>query len=267
MAANTQKRVLFTACLIALISSGGMALAQSTTSGSSTTTGATASSNQARDAIKHINLSTDVIHKMEADSHMKQLLQQAKGVLVVPEYGQAALGVGARGGTGVLFVKRGSTWGDPAFYNIGGVSAGVQAGIQGGAIAMVLNNQKALDSFKQDNNFSLNADAGLTVVNWAKEAQGSAGKGDVTVWADTKGLFGGLTVSVTDINFDESQTGAFYGQKIASAKDVVEGRLKAPRSPELQRAVAALSGASSSTATGGSAAGGTSESGGAKGNK
>lgn len=87
-------------------------------------------------------------------------MQQAKGVFIVPTYGRVALGVGGSGGAGVLLVKRDDgTWSDPAFYNIGGISVGVQAGAEGGPIAMVLNNEKGVSRFMQKNNFSLSADA------------------------------------------------------------------------------------------------------------
>jgi lipid-binding SYLF domain-containing protein len=248
--------------MFALMSAGGFAAAQSTnTTGSSTTTQNRPSGDKAQEAQDHLQKSAKVIQQMDADPGMKKLLKQAKGVYIVPDYGRAALGVGARGGAGVLFVKQGSKWGNPAFYNMGGVSVGAQAGVEAGAIALVLNSQKALNSFKKDNNFSLNAEAGLTIVNWSAKAQGSAGKGDVVVWSDTEGAFGDLAVSVTDINFDEKETGAFYGTKTASAADVISGKMKAPRSPALQDALAALSGSTSATSTGGSATTGPSASG------
>jgi SH3 domain-containing YSC84-like protein 1 len=251
-----QKRALVTACMLALMSAGGFAAAQSTNATGSSTTQNRPSGDKAQEAQDHLQKSVKVIQQMDADPGMKKLLKQAKGVYIVPDYGRAALGVGARGGAGVLFVKQGGKWGNPAFYNMGGVSAGAQAGVEAGAIALLLNNQKALNSFKKNNNFSLNAEAGLTVVNWSAKAQGSAGKGDVVAWSDTEGAFGDLAVSVTDINFDEKETGAFYGRKIASAADVIGGKVKAPRSPALKDALAALSG-SSATSTGDSAATGS----------
>lgn len=249
-----KKRALVTACMLALMSAGGFAVAQSTSAtGSASTSQNQPSGDKQQEAQNHLQKSVKVIQQMDADPGMKNLLKQAKGVYIVPDYGRAALGVGARGGAGVLFVKQDDKWGNPAFYNMGGVSVGAQAGVEAGAIALVLNSQKALDSFKKDNNFSLNAEAGLTVINWSAKAQGSAGKGDVVAWSDTKGAFGDLAVSVTDINFDEKETGAFYGTKTASAADVISGKMKAPRSPALQDALAALSGSSSATSTGSSA--------------
>jgi hypothetical protein len=52
----------------------------------------------------------------------------------------------------------------------------------------VLVNAKAVASFRNKNNFSLSADAGLTVVDWNKYAQGTVGKSDVVAWSGTKGL-------------------------------------------------------------------------------
>lgn len=56
----------------------------------------------------------------------------------------------------------------------------------------MLNNEKAVERFKRKNNFALSADAGLTVVNWAKIAHGSVGAGDVVAWTGTAGLLGNV---------------------------------------------------------------------------
>lgn len=206
---------------------------------SGTTTG---SSDAARDAVDHVNDAVKVMHRMQAEPGMATLLQQARGIFVIPEYGRVALGVGGRGGAGVLLFKKDGNWSEPLFYNYGGVSAGLQAGGEGGAIAFVLNNDKAVNSFtKQGNNWSLNADAGLTVVAWSKRGQASAGKGDVTAWSDTKGLFGDLAISLTDINFDEDETGAYYGHKVASAQDVINGNMSNPHSAALKQALSQMS--------------------------
>lgn len=254
-------RAMITACSLALATASGFVMAQS--SGASSTSGnaqRSAASDDAQDAVTHVNKAVDVVHKMETDPAMKKMLQQAKGVFIVPEYTRAAFGVGGQGGGGVLLVKRGGNWSNPAFYDIGGISAGLQAGVERGAIAMVLNNDKAVSGFMKDNKFSLNADAGLTVVNWSKKAQGSAGRGDVVVWADTEGLFGDLAVSVTDIHYDQKETGAYY-QKQVAAREVVAGKVANPHADALKQALASSAGG---TATGASGSGGTSSSGGNK---
>jgi lipid-binding SYLF domain-containing protein len=196
-------------------------------------------------AVKHVSDAAAVVKRMAADPGMNKLLAQSKGLYIVPTYGRAALGLGASGGAGVLLVKRADgTWSDPAFFNIGGLSVGLQAGAEGGAIAMALRNDKAVDSFRKKNNFSLNADAGLTVVDWNKFAQGNIGKGDVVVWAENKGLFGNVaTIAVNDIHFNQRATESYYG-KAMTVQDVMDGKATNPQSEQLKQAVSSAAGTS-----------------------
>ena len=166
------------------------------------------------DAIKHVNKSLEVVRMMNKDPKLKALLARSKGIFIVPDYGRAALGVGAQGGAGVLLVHRNGKWTGPGFYNMGGVSLGLQAGVSAGQIAMVLMNDKAVKSFGQNNKFSLNADAGLTIVNWSSRSHGTSSRGDVVVYSETEGAFANLSFSVTDVNFDEEETQAYYGKPV-----------------------------------------------------
>ncbi len=175
-----------------------------------------------------------VAQTMRADGDLAKLLGRAKAVFIVPDYGKGALLVGGAAGEGVLVMNGAGGWGAPAFYSIGEVSIGAEAGASGGAIAMLLMSDKAVASFMQDNNFSLNANADLTVLTWSANAQGSWGKGDVVMWADTKGVFGGVGLSASDIAFDEEETRAFYGRAV-DPLDVLRG--KAPSHVEGARAL------------------------------
>jgi lipid-binding SYLF domain-containing protein len=196
-------------------------------------------------ATERVAAAIEVVHQLESAPRMKQLLQQAKGVLIVPSFGRAALGVGAQGGGGVLLLKRADEkWSGPAFYDIGGLSLGLQAGVQGGAIAMILNNDKAVDEFMKKNNLALSADAGLTVVNWSKLAEGMAGTGDVVAWSAAKGLFGDVVaVGLHDIRFNEKLTNAYYGRAL-SPRDIAAGSVDSPAAQALQRALAQASASS-----------------------
>lgn len=200
-----------------------------------------AATEEASNANEVVREATDVVQKLKADPETRDALTQAKAVYIVPDYGRAGLGVGGAGGQGVLIANHNGTWSAPAFYNIGTVSLGLEAGVSGGSVAFLIMSNKALDGFRNENNFSLNADAGLTVVNWTHRAQASAGKGaDVIAWSDTKGLYGDLAVSATDIFWDDGANKAYY-QKSASARDIINGNVKAPDSADkLQSEFSAL---------------------------
>lgn len=189
----------------------------------------------------HVSDAVAVVRKIERIDRMQATLNSAKGIFIVPSYGRAAVGVGAAGGTGMLLVRRaGGGWSEPVFYNTGGLSVGLQAGAEGGNLVLILNNDKAVNEFMKKNNFSVNAKAGLTVVNWNKMVQGSAGTGDVVAWSDTKGLFGDLaTVEVNDVRFNQKLTNAYYRRSL-SATDVISGQTGNPQSAPLVEALVAV---------------------------
>lgn len=256
----TIKRILAATIAALLTGATGAALAQVGSARDAATPGTERNKREMRKATEHVNQAVRVVQQMQETPDMRALLQRAKGVFIVPKYGGAALGVGARGGAGVLLVRSGDTWSQPAFYNMGGISAGLQAGVEAGAIAFVLNDQKALNSFMQNNKFSLGADAGLTLVDWSRRGEGSAGWGNITAWADTKGLFGGVALNISDVDYDEDETAAYYQRQVA-ARDVLAGNVRNPHADTLRQSLASISGGSAASSMGDSGAKGATGSG------
>ncbi len=191
-------------------------------------------SNEAADLLSEAG---NVLAQLKSDPESMSLLQQARGVLLVPDYGKAAAVVGARGGEGVLYVKRerDGKWHGPAFYDLGGLSIGAQVGVEAGQIAMLLMSDAAVEQFMQANNFSLNAGADITIVDASAVVKGTADPGDIVLWADTEGAFAGADISVTDVNYDEEENRAYWqtdttpmgvteGQIMKKAEDPLEGQ-------------------------------------------
>lgn len=155
----------------------------------------------------------------------------------MPDYAKGALGVGARGGEGVMLAHRDGQWSGPAFYDFGGVSVGAQVGVEAGQIAMVLMSDEAVEAFHSTNNFSLNADAGLTLIDWSARAQGSLGKGDVVVWSDAEGAFAGADVSVTDIRWDAEENERVHGGDMTSRQILASASVDDRHAQKLQAAL------------------------------
>ena len=153
--------------------------------------------------------------------------------LVFPTVGKGGLGVGAAHGSGRTY-EQGKYVGD---VKLNQLSIGLQAGGEGGSIAMLLMTDRAVNSFKKQNTFSLNADAGLTIVNYSARAEGSAGMGDVVVWSDAKGAYIGASLGLTDVNWDEDETRAYYGEN-ATPSAVLEGKVNATQRSPLEQALA-----------------------------
>lgn len=182
---------------------------------------------EARDTLQEAR---NVVQTMQADPALRRQLQRAKGVFIVPNFARGGAGIVAKGGEGVLTSRLpNGSWSQPAFYNMGGVSVGLQAGASAGQIAFLLMSDRAAKVFDTPNTFSINANAGLAIVDWSARAQASAGKGDdVIAWSDTEGLFAGANIGVSDIVADNEENRAFYGPQ-ADAQALLHGRVNADR--------------------------------------
>jgi SH3 domain-containing YSC84-like protein 1 len=195
------------------------------------------SNSAARSGQDRVNDAAKLVQKMERDPSLAAVLEQAKGVFVIPHYGRGGFIVGGQGGGGVVLVKHAMAWSAPAFYSIGGGSIGAQAGGEGGAIAMILMTQKAVDHFQNSGgSWSLNGGAGLTVVNWSGKTQTNTNRGDVILWSNTSGLYGGLTASVTRISPDTKMDRAYY-QRSVTSREILAGDVSDPYADPVRTAL------------------------------
>ncbi len=231
-----KKTLLFTTAAIAMggFVSAGPALAQSINTNSTT-----ANSTNSSSAQQLVNDATQTVQKIKADSRFDNMLKQSKGVFIMPNVVQGAFIVGAKGAQGVLLKHNSDgTWSNPAFLTIGSISVGAQAGGKAGPAAMILMTNKALNDFTQSNNFSLNANAGLTVVNYSAKGQAPVGKGDIVVWSDQSGVFAGVNLSGADVTQNPGEDHAYYGKQV-DAKQILSGDVSNPRASRLKEALPA----------------------------
>lgn len=195
------------------------------------------SGNEANSAQQLVNGATNTVAKIEADSHFDNLLKQAKGVFVMPTLVKGAFIVGGQGAQGVLLKHNSDgTWSDPAFLTIGSISIGAQVGGKAGPAAMLLMTNKALNDFSQGNNFSLNGNAGLTVIGYSAQGQAPVGKGDIVVWSDQSGAFAGATISGADVTQNTAQDHQYYGKQV-NATQILAGKATNPGAGKLRSAL------------------------------
>lgn len=179
----------------------------------------------------------EILKGMEEQSDLRPLVEEAHGVFVVPDYATAALIVGAAGGEGILFTRTDGSWGNPGFYDVGSLSAGLQAGVAAGAIAMILMTPEAVEVFKSETNFGLTAEAGFSIVDWSARARTEIDEGsDVIVWTDTEGLFAELAIGINNVTWDEEENEKYYGQQV-TAPAVIDDEVADPHQEMLQHAL------------------------------
>jgi lipid-binding SYLF domain-containing protein len=89
-------------------------------------------------------------------------------------------------------------------------------------------------------NFSLNADAGLTIGTYSARGQASGGKiQDVVIWSGAKGIYGGVSVGINDVIYDADATQAYYGKREVDPAQILDGRVQNPQSNVLGMVLAA----------------------------
>ncbi|MEB2398234.1 BPSL1445 family SYLF domain-containing lipoprotein [Parapusillimonas granuli] len=97
----------------------------------------------------------------EVAPNSRELVSQAKGVLIFPRVIGGGFVVGLEHGDGVLRVN-GKNRG---YYSTSSGSVGLQAGAQSKAIVMVFRTQEALDKFLASNGWTAGVDATVAVAN------------------------------------------------------------------------------------------------------
>ena len=183
-----------------------------------------------RDAKNDVLDAVQVVQRMKSDPEMAALLQQARGVFIMPNYGRGALGIGAQGGEGVFVTRQGANFSNPVFFNLAGISVGAQAGGAGGPLAMLLMTDRAVQKFTSGRTFSINADAGLTIVDYSERAQASAGKvQDIVVWSGTRGAYAGASIGLTGITVDDESNRAYYGRNDVTPSQILGGNIRNPQ--------------------------------------
>lgn len=175
---------------------------------------------------------------------MRNLLKDAKGVLVIPQLLKAGFIIGGSGGSGVLLAS-GDSWSDPAFFTLGAGSIGFQFGGQASEVVLLLMTSRALDAVIH-NQIKLGADLSVASgpVGRGMEAATTTNLGaDIYSFARAKGLFAGVSFEGAFIKAREDWNRMFYGRPATARQIVILRQVTGVKADALKSAlVAAASG-------------------------
>ncbi len=169
----------------------------------------------------------------------RDLLRQAKAVLIVPKLVKAGFMFGGEGGDGVLLERHGRSWSQPAFYSLGSASFGFQIGLERAQMIMFIMSNKALRAVERSK-FKFGGGAGLTVATVGANAEGATSgnlTGDIIVWASSQGLYGGLTLNGSVLAAKDDWNMAFYARRVG-VREILSNRVSNPDTAALRRALA-----------------------------
>ena len=186
------------------------------------------------DSIERLEMSTDVLHSIVQTPDKgipEEVLSDAKCILVIPHLVKGGFIVGAEHGRGIASCRTASGWSAPAFVSIGGGSWGLQIGVEGVDLVMVVMNDHGLQHLLSSK-FQLSGDASASAGPVGRHA--SAGTDwtlttEILTYSRSHGIFAGITLNGAVVQQDDDSTEAIYGRNHAF-RNILSGEVTAPAS-------------------------------------
>lgn len=163
-------------------------------------------------------------------------VKQARGILIFPQVLRAGFFLGGSGGTGVLLVRHGAEWSDPAFYTMGSVSFGLQFGGQAAEVVILVNNQSSIDRLLTSS-LRLGGDASVAA-GPAGAGQAAAVNADFVSYARARGAFIGMSFEGSVLSVRESLNAAYFGQPATPVDILVKRSVANKHSAALRKTIA-----------------------------
>lgn len=187
-----------------------------------------------QDTITRLQMSSDVLHSImnTPDKGIpEEVVKDAKCIVVVPNLVKGGFIVGGEHGRGIASCRTSDGWSAPAFVSIGGGSWGLQIGVEGVDLVMVVMNDKGLQHLLSSK-FQISGDASASAGPVGRHA--SAGTDwtmntEVLTYSRSHGAFAGVTLNGAVVEQDADSTRAIYGRD-SSFRSVLSGRVRAPKS-------------------------------------
>lgn len=177
----------------------------------------------------------------------RDLLKKAKGVFISPQMLEGAFVFGVSGGSGVLVARDPGTgsWNGPAFYSVGEVSFGLQAGGKASEVVMLAMTDRGVNALLSPS-VKLGADVGVAAgpVGAGASAATANISADILTFALSKGLYAGVSLEGAVVAVRNEWNGAYYSKPGVTPTDIlIRKDVKNPGSAKLIAAVSKAAGA------------------------
>jgi SH3 domain-containing YSC84-like protein 1 len=198
------------------------------------------------DATDRLKDSTEVLQAIMStpdNGIPEEVLENAKCMIVVPNLLKAGFIFGGKHGKGIATCRTAKGWSAPAFVTVGGGSAGLQIGVEGVDLVMLVMNDQGLQQLLSSK-FELTGEGSVAAGPVGRHA--SAGTDwkmttELLTYSRSKGLFAGLTLEGAVVKQDDDSTRAIYNKKVPF-KTVLSGKQATPAvAAEFMNAVATAS--------------------------
>jgi lipid-binding SYLF domain-containing protein len=188
------------------------------------------------DTVARLQSSVDVLHAVMAAPDKgipEEVLSNAKCILVVPNLIKGGFIIGGKHGRGVATCRTSEGWSAPAFVSVGGGSWGLQIGVEGVDLVMLVMNDQGFQHLLSSK-FELTGEGSVAAGPVGRHA--SAGTDwkmntEMLTYSRSKGVFAGLTLEGAVVEQDNDSTHAIYGRHMMF-RNILSGRAATPRSAD-----------------------------------
>ena len=159
----------------------------------------------------------------------EEVLEHARCVAVVPHMIKGGFVFGAENGRGVATCRTANGWSAPAFFAITGGSWGLQIGVEGVDLVMIIQNERGMQHLISSN-FQLGGDASAAAGPVGRHASADTDwklNTEVLTYSRARGAFAGLTLTGAAIRRDDDSTEAIYGRDV-STSSILKGEVAVP---------------------------------------
>jgi len=161
----------------------------------------------------------------------EDVLNGAKCIVVVPNLLKGGFIFGGKHGRGVASCRTPQGWSAPAFVSVGGGSWGLQIGVEGVDLVMLVMNDRGLQHLLSSK-FELTGEGSVAAGPVGRQT--SAGTDilmntEVLTYARSKGIFAGLTLEGAVVEQDNDSTRAIYGHNMRF-RSILSGKVPTPAS-------------------------------------
>jgi len=188
------------------------------------------------DSVARLQSSVDVLHSIMATPDKgipEEVLSNAKCILVVPDLIKGGFIFGGKHGRGVASCRTSNGWSAPAFVSVGGGSWGLQIGVEGVDLVMLVMNEQGFQHLLSSK-FQLSGEGSVAAGPVGRHA--SAGTDwkmntQVLTYSRSRGAFAGITLEGAVVQQDDDSTRAIYGKHMRF-RNILSGKVSTPESAE-----------------------------------
>ena len=188
------------------------------------------------DSVTRLKNSATVLHEImnTPDKGIpEEVLSNARCVVVVPHLIKGGFIIGGKHGRGVATCRTSDGWSAPAFVSVGGGSWGLQIGVEGVDLVMLVMNDQGFQHLLSSK-FELTGEGSVAAGPVGRHA--SAGTDwkmntEMLTYSRSKGVFAGLTLEGAVVEQDDDSTRAIYSKDM-TFRNILSGKASTPKSAD-----------------------------------